>query len=70
MSLLSLSPRFGLGKTYTMNRTEEHTLIARAQQGYPEVFTRLVSKYQPRVYNHILGKVKDSETAKDLTQET
>ncbi len=42
----------------------------RTQEGDPEAFSPLVVKYQPRIYNHILGHVKNAETAKDLTQET
>ncbi len=45
-------------------------LIHRTQQGNTEAFNPLVAKYQSRVYNHILGNVKNTETAKDLTQET
>lgn len=44
--------------------------IRRTQLGDTEAFTTLVLKYQPRLYNHILGKVKNLEIAKDLCQET
>jgi len=53
-----------------MNRTEEHARIQRTQNGDTEAFSPLVSKYQPRLYTHIHGRVKDADTAKDLTQET
>ena len=48
----------------------EKQLIARAQAGDTQAFNPLVAKYQPYLHNHILGKVKHTETAKDLTQET
>ena len=50
--------------------TDEHTLIARTQHGDSEAFSPLVVKYQSRIYTHILGRIKNTETAKDLTQET
>lgn len=52
------------------NGTEDHILIERTQHGDTQAFNPLVVKYHPRVYNHILGRVKHTETAKDLTQET
>ena len=48
---------------------DEHALIRRTQQGGTEAFTAIVEKYQPRLYRHIHRRVKDTETAKDLTQE-
>lgn len=50
--------------------TEDHILIERTLRGDTQAFNPLVVKYHPRVYNHILGRVKNTETAKDLTQET
>lgn len=47
----------------------ETRLIDRTQQGDTEAFGPLVEKYQPRVYTHIHGRIKDAEVAKDLTQE-
>ena len=49
---------------------DEKHLITRTQAGDPEAFTPLVGKYQDRLYTHIYGRVKDAETAEDLTQET
>lgn len=49
---------------------DEHTLIRHVQHGDTEAFNPLVQKYYPKIYNHILGNLKDPETAKDLTQET
>ena len=49
---------------------DEKQLIARAQAGDTQAFSPLIVKYQPCLHNHILGKVKHTETAKDLTQET
>ena len=48
---------------------EKH-LIERAQSGDPEAFTPLVVKYHDRLYTHIYGRVKNAETAEDLTQDT
>jgi len=49
---------------------DEKQLITRTQHGDSEAFNPIVVKYQPRIYTHILGRVKNTETAKDLTQET
>ena len=48
----------------------EKQLIRCTQKGNTDSFNPLVRKYQPRLYNHILGKVKNLEIAKDLCQET
>lgn len=49
---------------------DEEDLIQRSQQGETDAFNPLVRKHHSRVYNHILGKVRDPEIAKDLCQET
>ncbi len=49
---------------------DETHFIHRTQLGNTEAFNPLVVKYHRHVYNHILGNVKNPETAKDLTQET
>ena len=49
---------------------DERYFIERTQHGDTEAFTPLVTTYQSRLYTHILGRIKDTETAKDLTQET
>jgi len=49
---------------------DEKQLITRTQAGDTQAFNPLVIKYQSRIYTHILGRVKNTETAKDLTQET
>lgn len=49
---------------------EDHIHIERTQHGDTQAFNPLVVKYHPRVYNCILRRVKNAETAKDLTQET
>ena len=53
------------------NATEldETRLIERTQQGDSEAFGVLVLKYHARLYRQITRRVKDVETAKDLTQE-
>lgn len=48
----------------------EHKLIARTQQGDPESFNPLVTKYQNHIYTLIRKQVQDPEIAKNLTQET
>ena len=53
-----------------MPHFDEKHLITRTQLGDSEAFNPLVRKYHPKVYNHILGRIKNAETAKDLTQET
>lgn len=53
-----------------MSHFDERYFIERTQHGDTEAFTPLVTTYQPRLYTHILGRIKDAETAKDLTQET
>ena len=53
-----------------MRKTTEIALIKRTQWGETEAFSPLVRKYHPRLYTHINGRVKDAETAKNLTQET
>ncbi len=50
--------------------SDERSFIRRTQNGNTEAFNALVRKYHPRLYTHIRGRVKDVETAKDLTQET
>ena len=49
---------------------DETHLIERTQADNPEAFSPLVEKYHPRIYAHITRRVKDTELAKDLTQET
>ncbi len=48
---------------------DDKHLITRTQKGDPEAFSPLVSKYHPRLYTHIHGRVGDIEVAKDLVQE-
>ena len=50
-------------------RDEKH-FIERTQHGDTEAFTPLVTAYQSHLYTHILGRIKDVETVKDLTQKT
>ena len=49
---------------------DDKHLITHTQGGDPEAFGPLVAKYHARLYTHIYGRVKDAETAEDLTQET
>ena len=49
---------------------DEYVLIHRTQQGDPESFNPLVTKYQNHIYTLIRKQVQDPEIAKNLTQET
>ena len=49
---------------------DERHFIERIQHGDTEAFNPLVQKYHPKIYTHIFGRIKNAETAKDLTQET
>ena len=49
---------------------DENRLIARTQQGDAQGFNPLVTKYQPKIEALILRQVRNTETAKDLTQDT
>ena len=49
---------------------DEKHLLTRTRAGDTEAFSPIVEEYYPRVYTHILGRVKDPEATKDLTQET
>lgn len=49
---------------------DEKRHITRTQQGDTDAFTTLISKYHKRLHTHIRRRVKDTEIAKDLTQET
>ena len=50
---------------------DERQLIQRIQSGDQQAsFTPLVLKYQHKIYRHILGRIKNIETAEDLLQET
>ncbi|NGX54441.1 MAG: ECF RNA polymerase sigma factor SigW [Chlamydiae bacterium] len=48
----------------------EKELIERSQKGDEEAFSELMGLYQPKIFQHCLGIVKDEEIAQDLTQET
>ncbi len=56
--------------TDRLTELDEHALIQCTQQGDTEAFSPLVSKHHTCLYKHILRRVSDPETAKDLTQET
>ena len=49
---------------------DEHSLIQATKHGNTQAFNPLVQKYQPKIYTFIQKRVKDPETAKNLTQET
>ena len=56
--------------TPLLHHSDEKTLLKHVQQGKTEGFNLLVEKYQSRLYHHILGNIRNPETAKDLCQET
>ena len=49
---------------------DEKRLIRRAQDDDPDAFNALMEKYEHKVYDLILRRTRDVETAKDLCQET
>ena len=49
---------------------DEKQHIERTQHGETEAFDYLVRKYHDRLLRHITRRVENTETAKDLTQET
>lgn len=49
---------------------DEKHLLTRTRAGDTEAFSPIVEEYYPRIYTHILGRVKDPEATKDLAQET
>ena len=51
-------------------KTAEKELLLLTQQGDTEAFNPLVTKYQHRIYSLIYRQVHNTETAKDLTQDT
>ena len=56
--------------TPLLHHSDEKTLLKQVQQGKTQAFNLLVEKYQSRLYHHILGNIRNPETAKDLCQET
>jgi len=54
-----------------MIRTEtDARLVARARQGDVEAFNRLISRWEKRVYNYLLGLLRNREDSLDICQET
>lgn len=49
---------------------DEPTLIARAQDGDPVAFERLVDSYQARLFRHAYRMVADQTAAEDVVQDT
>ena len=49
--------------------SQEEMLILRARNGEESAFNALVESYQARVFSYILSKVRNRQTAEDLTQE-
>ena len=54
----------------TSRTCEDTDLISRVLAGETTAFSPLVRKYHDRLFRHIHRRVRDVETAKDLTQET
>ena len=51
-------------------RSDDVVLIQRILAGDENAFATLVEKYQQQVHTHALRKVRDFQTAEDITQET
>lgn len=51
-------------------RADEVLLVARAQSGDRKALDRLLSSLQAQLYEHVLAIIRDSDTAKDVLQET
>ncbi len=49
---------------------DDSVLVRRCQQGDPSALTRLIVKYQDRIYNTILKICANPDDAAELTQET
>jgi RNA polymerase sigma-70 factor, ECF subfamily len=48
---------------------EDRDLIAKARQGHVDAYNILVSRWEKRVYNHLLRLVRNREDALDLAQD-
>ncbi len=48
---------------------EEDSLVLRASKGNEQAFGELLEIYQTKVFNFVLGRVRNRETAEDITQE-
>ena len=56
-------------KLFYMPDVEDSELVARAQKGDREAFSRLVARYYERVFQTLYTLVGDRDDAEDLTQE-
>lgn len=52
-----------------LSPTDERELIERFQNGDTEAFNPLVLKYKQKIYNLLYQRVRDRETAEDLSQD-
>jgi RNA polymerase sigma-70 factor (ECF subfamily) len=52
-----------------MEAQEEHRCIERAQQGEADAFGPIITAYQQKVFNFIMGMTRDPAIADELTQE-
>ena len=52
-----------------MEPQEEHQFIERAQQGEADAFGPIITAYQQKVFNFIMGMTRDPAVADELTQE-
>ena len=52
-----------------LSSVDERELIERFQNGDTEAFNPLVLKYRQKIYNLLYQRVRDRETAKDLSQD-
>ena len=56
-------------QTFEPPETTESELIARAQEGDPDAFSRLMEGVQPRLLSQAIVFYQDSDLARDLMQE-
>ena len=52
-----------------LEQIDEDELVNRFQNGDTDAFNPLMLKYQKKIYNLIYQRIRDRETAKDISQE-
>lgn len=52
-----------------LEQIDEDELVRQFQEGDTEAFNPLVRKYEKKIYNLIYQRIRDRETAKDISQE-
>ena len=59
----------GMYTASELEQIDEDELVNRFQNGDVEAFNPLVLKYEKKIYNLIYQRIRDRETAKDISQE-